>query len=357
MAGWIGVITNAGASLLAEWVQESVLSIDSAEAGTGTYPDSTLMAKTALAEYKQAASIVSQTKIANGYKVKIQITAPENAYTLNQFGLKASVDGGTSVLLALFQNGDGIAIPSVSAAPDFVYSFYAILPIGNVNDMTVNIDTSALISQSTLEEKANMLTDWTVISSGSDLDSYTATGNFSAPTDAIAATITNAPDVNAFSLKVEEDSEGNLFQTAREIDGKTYFRYNTGSGWSSWKVIAAPDVLTQRNIYNGYDQASAGFALDARKGVDIAGLMLMEKGTVTLTNSKEFPFNNSIRSVNLVNERASTDYIVTTRVTSFTGNVGEIEISDKLVNGFKIAHTGSASSVTVEYMVTGGYYS
>ena len=54
MAGWIGVITNAGASLLAEWVQGSVLSIDSAEAGTGTYPDSTLMAKTALAEYKQA---------------------------------------------------------------------------------------------------------------------------------------------------------------------------------------------------------------------------------------------------------------------------------------------------------------
>lgn len=355
MASWIGVITNAGAALLAEWVQERALSIDSAEAGTGTYSESTLMARTDLAEYKQAASIISKTKITNGYRVKIQITPLSSAYTLNQFGLRASVDGGASVLLALFQNSAGISIPSITDAPDFVYSFYAILPIGNTNDMTVNIDTSALISQSTLEEKANLLTDWSSITNGSDIDDYTATGNFNA-TDGVAATLINAPCDAAFSLKVEVDPDGTIFQTARDVTGRTYFRCFTDS-WSAWEVIAAPNVLTQDNIYDGYDQASAGYALDARKGVDIAGLMVMEKGTVTLTNSKEFPFNNSVRSVSLTKERASTDYIVTTEVKAFTGNVGEIEISDKLVNGFKISHAGSASSVTVEYMVTGGYYS
>lgn len=357
MASLVGVITNVGAALLAEWVQGKVLSIDSAEAGTGTYLESTLMARTSLAEYKQAASIVLKTKITNGYRVKIQITPMATAYTLNQFGLRASVDGGTPVLLALFQNADGISIPALSDAPDFVYSFYAILPIGNTNDMTINIDTSALVSQSTLEEKANLLTDLTILPNGSDINDYTETGNFCASTDEGAATLTNAPCASAFSLKVEVDPEGNVFHTARDHTGKTYFRYCINDSWSAWKVIAAPDVLTQKNVYDGYDQASAGYALDARKGADIAGLLLMEKGTVTLTNSKAFPFNNSIKSVNLVNERASTDYIVTTRVTAFTGNVGEIEISDKLVNGFKIAHTGSASSVTVGYMVTGGYYS
>ena len=158
MANWVGVITNAGAALLAEWVQGSVLSIDSAEAGTGTYAEATLMGRTALADYKQAASIVSKQSITNGYKVKIQVTAPTVAYTLNQFGLKASVNNGTPVLLAIFQNEDGIAIPSLTDAPDFVYSFYAILPIGNENDMSITIDTSALVSRDTLDEAIADLT-------------------------------------------------------------------------------------------------------------------------------------------------------------------------------------------------------
>jgi len=39
---------------------------------------------------------------------------------------------------------------------------------------------------------------------------------------------------------------------------------------------------------------------------------------------------------------------------SAIGNPGEIVVSDKLVNGFKIAHTGSAPSVTIKYTVIGG---
>ena len=80
-----------------------------------------------------------------------------------------------------------------------------------------------------------------------------------------------------------------------------------------------------------------------------------ETGTVTLTNSLKFPFNNSKRSVSLSKTRNTTNYVVLTEVSSFTGNVGEIEVSDKLLNGFKIAHTGSSSSVTVKYVVIGGF--
>ena len=37
-----------------------------------------------------------------------------------------------------------------------------------------------------------------------------------------------------------------------------------------------------------------------------------------------------------------------------SGAVGEIVITDKQLNGFKIEHTGSAAKVSVKYIVEGG---
>ncbi len=80
----------------------------------------------------------------------------------------------------------------------------------------------------------------------------------------------------------------------------------------------------------------------------------IEAGSVTLTNSQAFPFNDSQVTVPLVTERASQNYIVDYEVTAAVGNVGDIIVSAKLVNGFKLEYTGSASSVTVKYQVFGG---
>ena len=80
----------------------------------------------------------------------------------------------------------------------------------------------------------------------------------------------------------------------------------------------------------------------------------IEAGTVTLTNDQAFPFNSSQVTVPLVTERANQNYIVDYEVTASVGNVGDIIVSAKLVNGFKIEHTGSATSVTVKYQVLGG---
>ena len=100
--------------------------------------------------------------------------------------------------------------------------------------------------------------------------------------------------------------------------------------------------------------------LDAQSAVALV-LMLarqnsweVEIGTVTLTNTQAYPFNNSKKTVALTNTKENGNYVILTEVTSFTGNVGEIVTSDKLTNGFKISHTGSASSVTVKYIVIGG---
>lgn len=117
---------------------------------------------------------------------------------------------------------------------------------------------------------------------------------------------------------------------------------------------------------NGTPQNAANFnkmdlgILDAQTAVQLL-LMLarqnsweVEVGSVSLTNTYSYPFNNSKKSVALVNTKEDSNYVVLTEVTSFTGNVGEIVVSDKLTNGFKIEHTGSAKAVTVKYIVIGG---
>lgn len=53
--------------------------------------------------------------------------------------------------------------------------------------------------------------------------------------------------------------------------------------------------------------------------------------------------------------RNTTNYDVTVTVKEYSGGeLGDFEILDKALNGFKILHDGSAVSVTVELKITGG---
>lgn len=77
----------------------------------------------------------------------------------------------------------------------------------------------------------------------------------------------------------------------------------------------------------------------------------------TLTSSQRYPFNNSAKTVALsgANQRYTKDYTVTVEAESLDkGAVGDIIVSDKLLNGFKVAYTGSAASVKVKCYVQGG---
>ena len=82
---------------------------------------------------------------------------------------------------------------------------------------------------------------------------------------------------------------------------------------------------------------------------------ITESGTITLTNTQKIPFNNSRQSVSLSKVRKTTNYVVLTEVTAFNGNVGEVEVTGKLTNGFQIGYTGSAASATIKYVVIGGF--
>lgn len=80
-----------------------------------------------------------------------------------------------------------------------------------------------------------------------------------------------------------------------------------------------------------------------------------EQIETTLTNTQAFPFNNSKKTVNLSKNRNTKNYSVIVEVLEWTGGgVGEIRISDKLLNGFKIEYTGAASSVKVNCIIQGG---
>ena len=82
-----------------------------------------------------------------------------------------------------------------------------------------------------------------------------------------------------------------------------------------------------------------------------------ETMNVTLTNSQSYPFNNSQKTIALATERNHMDYTVTAEVVEYAGGFpGDIVVSDKLLNGFKIAFAGSATSVTLKIYVKGGFY-
>ena len=57
----------------------------------------------------------------------------------------------------------------------------------------------------------------------------------------------------------------------------------------------------------------------------------------------------------LTTTRKNTNYDVDVAVKSYSGGrLGDITVSDKLVNGFKLTHDGSAKTVVVAVKVTGG---
>ena len=82
-----------------------------------------------------------------------------------------------------------------------------------------------------------------------------------------------------------------------------------------------------------------------------------EVHTITLTNTGSYPFNSSVdtpATVALKTTRKNLFYTVEAEVAQHDGEVGDIEISGKALNGFKIAYTGSGSKVVLTVRIKGG---
>lgn len=111
----------------------------------------------------------------------------------------------------------------------------------------------------------------------------------------------------------------------------------------------------EERILAGGEVANLAFLKAKTAESRIAGLT-GEIVEATLTNTKEYPFNNSKTTLALVTPRGNLDYTVFVETsTEDAGGIGEIKITDKQLNGFKIEYTGAATEVSVKCTVQGGY--
>ena len=163
----------------------------------------------------------------------------------------------------------------------------------------------------------------------------------------------------------ESDEFENRYTETANDDGsithtkKTGERYVEGTPQSAANFNNMEDGIQDGHIAYALLQQyvrEKGWQDDARLDA-LEKATVQETGTVTLTNSMAFPFNNSKKTVPLTNVRDNLNYVVVvvSATANANGNVGDIEVSERQVNGFKIEHTGSAASVTVTYAVIGGY--
>ena len=128
------------------------------------------------------------------------------------------------------------------------------------------------------------------------------------------------------------------------------------------------DIDTGELIQEGTDQ-SAGHFNNMEHGISdahlAAALLIIQSGltadqvateekAVTLSNSQSYPFNNSTQTIALSTVRNFTDYTVEAEITAHDGNVGDVRIFDRMLNGFKVAYDGSAKSATIKLRIKGG---
>lgn len=144
------IVTNAGKALLQQWAGGGTLTIDGAKAGAGAVSQLNLINQTAVTQEKQTLSIISAKQVEGGTQFHVQITAPDAGYTAKQIGIYGHLDSGDSTLIALYQDESGITVPSKTEMPDFVYAFYATIQGSNTGTLSVTLDTSALVTQATL---------------------------------------------------------------------------------------------------------------------------------------------------------------------------------------------------------------
>ena len=150
---WIGIITNNGNDLLTRWVEGKTLTVTRAAAGQGRVDPAAMLAQAALVNEKQAASIISNTPVDKGQRLKLQVTPQSEAgYSLNQFGVWARLEDEDEKMIALFQTDTdiGVEIPSKADMPDFVYTFYGLLAFSNQGTLHITVDPSTMVTLDTM---------------------------------------------------------------------------------------------------------------------------------------------------------------------------------------------------------------
>lgn len=161
--GWIGVLTNTGNALLAEWALGGrTLNITGATIGSGTVPQANMRTATALNQQKMTASIAEKKKITGGVNLRIRVGPAADsvgAFTGHEIGIWANLDGGTDVLLSYHMDDVvGVSIPAEAASPEFFFDLNCPMSISNDGTLNITIDSTVHVSEGEfVDEKRKQL--------------------------------------------------------------------------------------------------------------------------------------------------------------------------------------------------------
>lgn len=110
------------------------------------------------------------------------------------------------------------------------------------------------------------------------------------------------------------------------------------------------------NIEEGLSDASLALELVQFKQMQDGYQYEDEVHIVNLSmDNQPWPFNNKVTTIGLKNLRENVNYGVEVSVISYSGGrLGNITVTDRALNGFKLVHDGSATSVKVGVRVSGG---
>ena len=139
--------------------------------------------------------------------------------------------------------------------------------------------------------------------------------------------------------------EGEIIQEGTPQDAANFNNMEKG--------IQDATIATQVLAWWALQDMRRDYAHQALMNAEVLG----EQKEVKLTNNASFPFNSTVDTpvtVNLTQVRKNLFYSVEYEVKSHKGEVGEIKITGKATNGFKVSHTGPATEVVLTVRIKGG---
>lgn len=146
MGEWKGVITNAGFSaVVSSLATGNAITLDAVKVGTGTVPDDEMRTATALKTQVGSGVLKSKVATEDGIRIVSEIVPLSSAYTIKEVGIFATYDG-TTFMMALYQNTDGVEIPASSAFLDYKYRLFSDWPVDNEAEILINDNTPTKIN-------------------------------------------------------------------------------------------------------------------------------------------------------------------------------------------------------------------
>ncbi len=159
---WSGCVTDAGKNALQQYLAGlAEIRFDLVKLGNGHVQTGEMKEQTDIQNLITTGTIQKVEYMETGTRFRLAFSSyGSEGYTLREVGLFASVtidEVTTSVLMGLYQDSDGIAIPNHDSFPDYVYVLSVIIPIINNGNLEIVIPPDAYVPMSEFEETVEEL--------------------------------------------------------------------------------------------------------------------------------------------------------------------------------------------------------